>query len=280
MSQGTQVAEFSSGYLLDLIARFINWQMIGAIFVLLVAWLFLSQWIRVHGVCGRHHGMAECPDINRPVFTLWPAGQPTDTVTTTGGNAAATVATAGDKPVIGDMPAQTAPPTTANLNAWLNTFYAAEEKRKTTFPAQLPPDAQPFDLLVINICSLSWSDVEAAGLMSHPLWSHFDILFKHFNSGTSYSGRRPFVCCAPAVVNHRIPDFINQPITNVICFDNLAKLGFTQHLMMDHNGEFGGFLKEVRENGGMQSELDEPVRPANRPCCHSTARRYMTIWRS
>ncbi|MDI5454447.1 cellulose biosynthesis protein BcsG, partial [Salmonella enterica subsp. enterica serovar Cerro] len=42
----------------------------------------------------------------------------------------------------------------------------------------LPPDAQPFDLLVINICSLSWSDVEAAGLMSHPLWSHFDILFK------------------------------------------------------------------------------------------------------
>lgn len=26
MSQGTQVAEFSSGYLLDLIARFINWQ--------------------------------------------------------------------------------------------------------------------------------------------------------------------------------------------------------------------------------------------------------------
>ncbi|MEX7299930.1 cellulose biosynthesis protein BcsG [Klebsiella pneumoniae] len=23
-------------------------------------------------------------------------------------------------------------------------------------------DAQPFDLLVINICSLSWSDIEAA----------------------------------------------------------------------------------------------------------------------
>ena len=25
--------------------------------------------------------------------------------------------------------------------------------------------------------------------------------------------------------------------------------------MMGHNGQFGGFLKEVRENGGMQSEL-------------------------
>ncbi|MEN1215885.1 cellulose biosynthesis protein BcsG, partial [Pseudomonas aeruginosa] len=42
--------------------------------------------------------------------------------------------------------------------------------------------------IVINICSLSWSDIEAAGLMSHPLWSHFDIEFKNFNSATSYSG--------------------------------------------------------------------------------------------
>lgn len=47
MSQGSQVAGFSADYMLDLVERFINWQMIGAVFVLLVAWLFLSQWIRV-----------------------------------------------------------------------------------------------------------------------------------------------------------------------------------------------------------------------------------------
>lgn len=68
--------------------------------------------------------------LTGPVFTLWPGGQPTDTVTTTGGSAAATVATAGDTPVVGDIPAQTAPPTSANLNAWLNTFYNAEENEK------------------------------------------------------------------------------------------------------------------------------------------------------
>lgn len=44
---GSQVAGFSTDYLIDLVTRFINWQMIGAIFVLLVAWLFLSQWIRI-----------------------------------------------------------------------------------------------------------------------------------------------------------------------------------------------------------------------------------------
>lgn len=37
MSQGSQVAGFSTDYLIDLVTRFINWQMIGAIFVLLVA---------------------------------------------------------------------------------------------------------------------------------------------------------------------------------------------------------------------------------------------------
>ncbi|HFG4827287.1 TPA: cellulose biosynthesis protein BcsG [Salmonella enterica subsp. enterica serovar Typhi] len=84
MSQGTQVAEFSSGYLLDLIARFINWQMIGAIFVLLVAWLFLSQWIRVTVFVVAIMVWLNVLTLTGPVFTLWPAGQPTDTVTTTG----------------------------------------------------------------------------------------------------------------------------------------------------------------------------------------------------
>jgi hypothetical protein len=56
--------------------------------------------------------------------------------------------------VVGDIPTQTAPPTSTNLNAWLSSFYTAEDKRQTKFPDALPADAQPFELLVINICSL------------------------------------------------------------------------------------------------------------------------------
>ncbi|XNM76934.1 cellulose biosynthesis protein BcsG [Escherichia coli] len=37
MSQGSQVAGFFIDYLIDLVTRFINWQIIRAIFVLLVA---------------------------------------------------------------------------------------------------------------------------------------------------------------------------------------------------------------------------------------------------
>jgi len=255
MSQGSQVAGFSADYLLDLVIRFINWQMIGAVFVLLVAWLFLSQWIRVTVFVVAIMIWLNVLTLTGPAFNLWPGGQPTTTVTTTGGSAAATVAAAGDTPVVGDIPAQTAPPTSENLNAWLASFYAAEEKRQSTFPAQLPADAQPFDVLVINICSLAWSDIEASGLTSHPLWSHFDMVFKHFNSATAYSGPAAIRLLRASCGQTSHKNLYQQAGNQCYLFDNLAKLGFTQQLVMDHNGEFGGFLKEVRDNGGMQAPL-------------------------
>src|SRR5476649_192220 len=44
---GSQVDDFSAGYLLELLNRFINWQWVGAAFVLLVAYLFIAQWLRI-----------------------------------------------------------------------------------------------------------------------------------------------------------------------------------------------------------------------------------------
>ncbi|MCZ6952807.1 cellulose biosynthesis protein BcsG [Escherichia coli] len=79
MSRGSQVAGFSTDYLIDLVTRFINWQMIGAIFVLLVARLFLSQWIRITvfvvaillwlNVLTRRDQVSPCgqPDNRRPL---------------------------------------------------------------------------------------------------------------------------------------------------------------------------------------------------------------------
>ena len=87
-----------------------------------------------------------------PAFTLWPAGQPTTAAATTAQAGANAAAGAASSPANSDIPPQTEPPTSANLTNWLNAFYAAEQKRKTPFPDQLPADAQPFDLLVINIC--------------------------------------------------------------------------------------------------------------------------------
>ena len=255
-SQGSQIAGFSASYIWDLIVRFINWSMVGAFFVLLVLWLFISQWLRVTVfVSAMVVWLAVSPLL--PAFTLWPAGQPTTAAATTaqantGANAAAGAASS---PANSDIPPQTEPPTSANLTNWLNGFYAAEQKRKTPFPDQLPADAQPFDLLVINICSLSWSDIEAAGLMDHPLWKHFDIVFKNFNSATSYSGPAAVRLLRASCGQLSHTNLYQPSGADCYLFENLAKLGFNQQLMLGHNGLFGDFLKELRSLGGMQSPL-------------------------
>ncbi len=154
-SRGSQIAGFSASYIWDLIVRFINWSMVGAFFVLLVLWLFISQWLRVT-VFVSAMVVWLAVSLLLPAFTLWPSGQPTTAAATrTGQYRGQRRRWRRVQPANSDIPPQTEPPTSANLTNWLNAFYAAEQKRKTPFPDQLPADAQPFDLLVINICSLS-----------------------------------------------------------------------------------------------------------------------------
>ncbi|WP_028127804.1 cellulose biosynthesis protein BcsG, partial [Serratia marcescens] len=159
-------------------------------------------------------------------------------------------------PAAGDAaPADSLPPTSANLTAYLNQFYEREKGRATAFPAALPADAQPFDLLVINICSLAWADMDAVNLQNHPLWSKMDIMFDNFNSATAYSGPaaiRLLRASCGQLSHHDLYQPVNQ---QCYLFDNLAKLGFKEQLMLDHSGVFGNFLKELREQGGMQAPL-------------------------
>ncbi|HEI8868100.1 TPA: cellulose biosynthesis protein BcsG [Serratia odorifera] len=248
LSQGSQLTGFSTDYLLELVNRFINWQMVGAAFVMLVAYLFLAQWLRVTVFTVAAMVWLNVLAIGGPAISLLPTT--TTAATPDPATAPAPTAAAGS-----NLPAASGPPTNANLTAYLNQFYDREKGRTTAFPTALPDDAQPFDLLVINICSLAWSDIEASKLENHPLWAKMDIMFDNFNSATAYSGPASIrllraSCGQPS---HRD---LYQPV-NQQCylFDNLSKLGFKQQLMMDHSGVFGNYLKELREQGGMQAPL-------------------------
>ncbi|WP_413713919.1 cellulose biosynthesis protein BcsG [Serratia marcescens] len=248
LSQGSQLAGFSAQYLLELINRFINWQMIGAAFVLFIAYLFVAQWVRVTVFTVAALAWLNIVNIAGPAVSLLPA---TSTAAAGGANTPATSA-----PAAGDTaPADSLPPTSANLTAYLNQFYEREKGRATAFPATLPADAQPFDLLVINICSLAWADMEAVNLQNHPLWSKMDIMFDSFNSATAYSGPasiRLLRASCGQLSHHDLYQPVNQ---QCYLFDNLAKLGFRQQLMLDHSGVFGNYLKELREQGDMQAPL-------------------------
>ncbi|PTA76094.1 cellulose biosynthesis protein BcsG [Serratia sp. Nf2] len=248
LSQGSQLAGFSAQYLLELINRFINWQMVGAAFVLLIAYLFVAQWVRVTVFTVAALVWLNIVNIAGPAVSLLPAPS---TASAGGANTPATSA-----PAAGDAaPADSLPPTSANLTAYLNQFYEREKGRATAFPATLPADAQPFDLLVINICSLAWADMDSVNLQNHPLWSKMDIMFDSFNSATAYSGPaaiRLLRASCGQLSHHDLYQPVNQ---QCYLFDNLAKLGFKEQLMLDHSGVFGNFLKELREQGDMQAPL-------------------------
>ncbi|MBH3009422.1 cellulose biosynthesis protein BcsG [Serratia ureilytica] len=248
LSQGSQLAGFSAQYLLELVSRFINWQMVGAAFVLLIAYLFVAQWVRVTVFTVAALVWLNIVSIAGPAVSLLPASS------TAAAGGAGTPATAA--PTAGDnAPADSLPPTSANLTAYLNQFYEREKGRATAFPATLPADAQPFDLLVINICSLAWADMEAVNLQNHPLWSKMDIMFDSFNSATAYSGPasiRLLRASCGQLSHHDLYQPVNQ---QCYLFDNLAKLGFKEQLMLDHSGVFGNYLKELREQGDMQAPL-------------------------
>ncbi|MFR9719478.1 cellulose biosynthesis protein BcsG [Aeromonas diversa] len=241
MSQGGQVLSFSLAYWLELMNRFINWEMVGVGFVMLVAYLFLAQWLRF------------TPWIVLALAWLWMAPQ-LDTLLPASKVVAKSAETGApaEQQEIEQQIDESAPPTNENLTAYLNDFYAEEQGRRVSFPAKLPSDAAPFDVLIINICSLAWSDVEASELTTHPVWRHFDIFFNNFNSATSYSGPASIRLLRASCGQPSHEDLYVAAPRQCLLMENLAALGFEQQVAMDHSGAFGNYLKGLGEYVGLQ----------------------------
>ncbi len=244
-SQGSQLTGFSASYLLELANRFINWEMVGTAFVMLVLYLFISQWVRITVLVSLMLLWLNVVTIAGPSVNLLP-GSSTPVAASTSAPAAKVAADGLD---------QSAPPTSANLTAYLNRFYDSEKQKVTAFPATLPAEAAPFDILVINICSLAWSDLDAAQLRDHPLWKHFDIMLSNYNSATGYSGPAGIRLLRASCGQSSHSDLYKPTDGRCYLFDNLANLGFKQQLMMDHTGVFGNYLQELREEGNLNAPL-------------------------
>lgn len=244
MSQGASLFSFSPGYLLDLLNRLINWQIVGAAFVLLVSYLFFAQWIRITVFTLFALIWLNIISMNGPAINLFPTK--TNEIVN---NKSETTAVSAEKSTELNT---SLPPTNENLNAYLNQFYEQQKGLTTPFPSTLAADAEPFDVLIIQICSMAWADLKAVHLNDHPLWSHLDVLFEQFNSAASYSGPAAIRLLRASCGQTSHVDLYNPVPKNCFILDNLAKLGFIPELMLDHDGIFGDFLKEIRENGGLQ----------------------------
>ena len=71
------------------------------------------------------------------------------------------------------------------------------------------------------------ADIEAAGLMDHPLWKHFDLLFKNFNSATSYSGPAAIRLLRASCGQEAHADLYKSAPQQCHLFSQLASAGYT-----------------------------------------------------
>ena len=224
------VLNFSGDYLLDLAGRFIDPNLCGALLLLVVAYFFLRQWLRLTTLTLAGFawlGGAGLMAMHAPVQ------QSTTQAPSTGG-----------------APIVSAEPDNATLDTYLQNFYNTEAGRQVVFqPSQSA--AQPFDLLLINICSMAWDDLDAVGLRNNSLLQQMDIVFENFNSATSYSG--------PAAIRLLRASCGQQPHSKLydvapeqcLLMDDLRKLGFNSEVMLNHTGQFEGFIDEVRAQGSL-----------------------------
>ncbi len=241
-SQGTNLFVFNFSYLLELLNRFINWQLMGMAFVLLVAYLFLAQWIRITSFTVIALTWLNILTLTAPAINLLPVQSKTV--------ANKVQAETGAK-TSGEELSSNLPPTNENLNAYLNQFYEQQKGLHTSFPNSLSADAQPFDVILIQVCSLAWADIDAVHLRDHPLWGKFDIMFNNFNSAASYSGPAAIRLLRASCGETPHAGLYKPVDPDCYILDNLAKLGFSPDMMLDHEGLFGNFLKEIQEYGGL-----------------------------
>lgn len=241
-----EVLQFSNDYLLELLNRFINWEMVGAGLVLLVAYLFLAQWLRM--------------TLFTLIALIWVAlvniqipGLPSLQWST-------------DSPLMATMPrdpntdAPAAQPSAKNrsmneiLDEELALFYQTEKERKVRFSSPAD-DAIPFDLLFLNICSLSWSDLEVVQLLEHPLFKKMDIVFDDFNSATSYSGPAVSRLMQANCGQLSHDDLYEESPKQCSLFSSLNELGFDTSAALNHNGQFQGFIDEITSEGSLANPL-------------------------
>ncbi|MBV6272395.1 cellulose biosynthesis protein BcsG [Alcaligenaceae bacterium CGII-47] len=234
-----EISTFSYDYLLELATRLFDLSLIGAAILLLVAYLFLAQWLRITVFT-----------VSALLYITLP-GLPRLIDTQTVAHATAQISDQ-DKAIpeqakTGDS-TPTALPTSVDLDAHLQAFYQQEQQRHTTFTPP-PASATPFDVLIINICSMAWSDLQSVKLLDHPLFSKMDLIFDNFNSATSYSAPASIRLMRASCGQTSNAALYEPPEPDCFLFANLQDLGFSPEMALNHDGIYGGYLDSVRKQG-------------------------------
>lgn len=240
LSQASLLSGFSLNYLIELIGRFVSLPTVAMLVIAWVVYWFVSRWMRVGVIVIA--GMAVMVVLQNPVSRSVAKSTQYTQPAQTSEQAVAGVAT-NAKP---------------DMDKVLQAFYTQEAARSISFPVP-QADAAPFDVIFIHVCSLSWDDLRAVGLDTHPLWHRFDFLMTHFNSAASYSGPAAIRVLRATCGQSPHAGLYAPASDQCYLMNNLKRSGFEPSLAMNHDGHFDDFLQTVQTQG----RLNVPPLPLN-----------------
>lgn len=115
------------------------------------------------------------------------------------------------------------------------------------FAPATPPD---FDVIVLQICSLSWADLQYAKQGQHPAIRQADFVFENFNTATSYSGPAAIRLLRGKCGQTPHDALYTTPDSRCMLFEQLRNVGFSIEMGLNHDGLFQDFGKLVKTNLG------------------------------
>ena len=139
----------------------------------------------------------------------------------------------------------------SNYEAILTQFRQSESQRLVTFDHVDPQTDAQFDIIILQICSLSWDDLDAAKAKNHPLLNHFDYLFSNFSSAASYSGPAAIRLLRADCGQNAHKDLYTPAPQSCGIYPALAQAGYTPQILLNHDGRFDDFVGDVTRNIGI-----------------------------
>ncbi len=244
------IAGFSVNYVVQLLWDFINFRMVGWGVVILLAYYLLRDFVRITTVTALYMTFL----VMQPIFMepAAPVRAPAAAVAADAGKTRSEILAEAASAQSGDAVAPS-----EEVENWYRTFLDYEKERMAQLPTGISARDTPFDIIILNICSLSNDDLEAANLQNHKVFSRFNIRFDKFNSATSYSGPAALRLLTGACGQPSHDDLYGARRPDCEVMNRLDALGFKQHLFLDHGGAYDNYLNTMRTQAGLTAPFEQ-----------------------
>ncbi|HYQ48515.1 MAG TPA: cellulose biosynthesis protein BcsG, partial [Thermodesulfovibrionales bacterium] len=147
-----------------------------------------------------------------------------------------------------------------DMGTYLEQFYRSEAKKTVHFPQ---PDAgrPPFDVIILNICSLSWDDLRAVNMDNDPFLKQFDLLFTNFNTVSSHTTPSALRLLRAACGQTSHSDVYRETRNECYPLEALRKNGYTTYAAIDNDAPSYRFVEDIILHG----RADKPIEMRDLP---------------